>query len=391
MKILFLTNKSAFFETVFGGAESSIKLIATQLAKLGHSIYYITRDRDKSLKIGIKKYFKDEVIVYAISFLNLFKSFFLVRNIHEHKVKKKLEEVLKNEKINLVYCFYELNNLNMLFELKRKGYKFKIVMRMAGMNWYEECKRDKSLIQVYENIFNKIDSVNFIHEDLKKMTFEVFEKLHMNVDFKHSFCGDIGTSVPIRKNEKSEKEKKRNIFSIMMISRFSAYQKRQDLLVEAMLHVNSNLPIKLFLIGNGSNFNKIKSRVSTLELDQRVIVESFLKQKDVWERMKKGDLLCHATEYEGLGKIIIESMSLGLPVLASDVHPINQYIEDEENGFLVKNDSKSWANKILSIYRNRNKLTEISEKSIKFIDKYYNPSKNVFIYEEAFKKPFDIF
>jgi glycosyltransferase involved in cell wall biosynthesis len=100
--------------------------------------------------------------------------------------------------------------------------------------------------------------------------------------------------------------------------------------------------------------------------------------------LTNADLLCHPCEYEGLSKIIIESMMLGLPVLASDVAPIPDYIDDGSTGFLVGNTPKDWAEKLTFIYNNQDRLNGVSRAAQEFSRSTYDIERNAGNYERNF-------
>ncbi len=171
-----------------------------------------------------------------------------------------------------------------------------------------------------------------------------------------------------------------------MATRFSSYQKRQDILVEAVNKITGKIPFKLTLIGSGPERSRIQNYIYENDLQDKITVLPFLPQVKLWNLMLKSDLLCHSVEYEGLGKIIIESMAMGLPVLTSNVTPMNSYINDGDNGFLVGNDPKLWAERIIELYDNYQKRKTVSNNSIGFIKEYYNPDKNISIYTKNFNR-----
>ena len=72
--------------------------------------------------------------------------------------------------------------------------------------------------------------------------------------------------------------------------------------------------------------------------------------------MRRADLLCHPCEHEGVSKIILEAMMLGLPVLASDVPPLPDYVIEGETGYRVANTPEAWAAKLVEIAAAKDRL-----------------------------------
>jgi glycosyltransferase involved in cell wall biosynthesis len=259
-------------------------------------------------------------------------------------------------------------------------------MRMAGMKWYEISKKSECKKKQYEMAFNTIDSVNFIHSDLEKMVMNKINELNMDIKFRNKFSLDIGTSLSKTREEPYPifVEKKKT-FRMIMATRFSNYQKRQDIIIEATRLLDNNLDYEIIFIGSGSEKDNIQNLILKYGLEDRIKIIPFLEQENLWKLMEESDLLLHACDYEGLGKVIIESMSIGLPVLVSNVGTLNGYIEDGINGFLVSNTASEWAKKIKILMDKKEERIKVSEESIKFVKDRYTPDENIKRYEIEFE------
>jgi len=389
MKILFLSNKSAFSEKAFGGAESSMRLLAELLSKRGHKVIYFTKDRSGSIYPSIKKVNIDGIDLNTFFSIAGWRQLQPIKILSDWFLKRYITTLIHENDIDIVYCFYELENLEMLLSLKNQGLKIKIVMRMAGLHWYNECLKSPALIKKYELIFNSIDCVNFIQSDLERMVFEKINELEMNVVFKNRLIGDIGSPVNLERKI-SYRDLKNDHFKIIMATRFTNYQKRQDILVKAISRIDDSIPLEVILIGDGAERSRIQQMIAELNIAHRVRIRPFIDQKKLWNELESTDLLCHACDYEGLGKIIIEAMALGVPVLVSNVAPLNDYIREGENGFLVNNEISEWAGKILNLYYHKELRIKVSEEEILFVKKYYDPQNNICLFEESFKKIIDL-
>ncbi len=386
MNVLFYTRESPFFRGPYGGAESSMRLISEKMVSKGHKAVFLSRAQQKGMLPIIKpKSFGGVLQESVVQFRG--GSFAPVKAANRGIMKRKINHIMKSYRIDVVYCSYELDFLLPLLELRNaNGSNFKVVMRMAGMNWYERCLRNPQLVRVYEYVFNALDSVNFIHEDLWSLFEEKVLEQGMNVTFQNVFIGDIGTSAPmdwgsVRCSDGGGPLK------IIMAARFSDYQKRQDLLIRAISLID-DVPLTVELIGDGTERRRLAQMVEKLGQKRRIRILPFLDRHDLWMRMREADLLCHACDYEGLGKTVIEALALGLPVLASNVPTINGYIHDGYNGFLVDNSAELWAARIVSLYNDPESRRVVSINGIGWVDKNYNPDKNIDIYTNGFRRLF---
>lgn len=385
MNLLFVTNKSVLSKGPFGGAESSIWLLAERLAVGGHSVHYVAKDRSGSLAPGVTRKKVGAVKVHLLRDIPGASRIPMIRKLNQRRRETYLSQLVLSEQIDLAYCFYELDILQLLNQLSRSLGNMKVTMRMAGMHWFENCMRNPELIPEYEKNFNQLDSVNYISEGLRPMVREGFSKLGMNVSFQHEFIGDIGSSVNRRRTTVYENPPG-TPFRIVMATRFSNYQKRHDLLVEALALIDQRLQIEVNMVGDGPRKHEIEKLVRQLGLSDRVKFAPFLSQEDLWREMENSHLLCHATEYEGLGKIIVESMSLGLPVLVSKVPPLDRLVIDGETGFLAENDPKSWSNRIKELMEKPSILGRVSIASVHWAKLHQSPSQNVDLYITAFNE-----
>jgi glycosyltransferase involved in cell wall biosynthesis len=76
------------------------------------------------------------------------------------------------------------------------------------------------------------------------------------------------------------------------------------------------------------------------------------------------DLFILPSNYEGLPIVIIEAMSYGKPIVASDVGGISEIVVNGENGYTVENIAEVFAEKIKYILENEDIYRKFSESSL---------------------------
>lgn len=108
--------------------------------------------------------------------------------------------------------------------------------------------------------------------------------------------------------------------------------KRHDVLIEAASKLGP-LPYRLLLAGDGPERQRLEGLVSRLGLGSRVM---FLGQRDdIPEILKASDAFVLSSDSEGLSCSIVEALSAGLPVIATDVGGNPELVEDGITGFLA--------------------------------------------------------
>ena len=374
MRFLVITTLNPYGSSKYGGAESSSRLLAEKLADRGHLVMYLTKNvtpeqRDKAAADGVR----------------LAQSFRARKKINSWLLSFSILGKCLVSRTQIIYCFYEAKVLEAALRVKWFMPRIKIVMRMAGMFWYEQSVKNEYRKKRYSHYFSQVDAINFISNDLVSMTEAAMNELNMEgVRFKDSFVLDIGSSASVGRKVPYHSSLSEP-FRIIMATRFSDYQKRQDILLRAIALIPHDEQVELLLVGDGVKRAEAERLAKKLEVEDRVTFKPFLSQEELWNTMEQAQLLCHCVDYEGLGKVILESMARGLPPLVSDVRPLNTYIADGNNGYLVENDSTKWAQKIIQLRNSPEQLVTVSENSMRYIQQYYNPDKNIHEYEKYFR------
>ncbi len=120
--------------------------------------------------------------------------------------------------------------------------------------------------------------------------------------------------------------------------------KRQTLFVAAAARVAGRLPNASFhlvgddVFGRGADYrDQIRRAVDTRGLAGRVHFDGWRKEMaEVWERT---DCLVHTANREPFGRVVIEAMAAGVPVIAVDAFGPAEIIEHDVTGILVPPDN----------------------------------------------------
>ncbi len=80
-------------------------------------------------------------------------------------------------------------------------------------------------------------------------------------------------------------------------------------------------------------FSEIKSL--GLKLGEDIIVLGAVPEESIPKLYKAGDVFVFPSVKEGWGLVVLEAMASSLPVIASSIEPMTDYLKDEENALLV--------------------------------------------------------
>lgn len=161
-------------------------------------------------------------------------------------------------------------------------------------------------------------------------------------------------------------------------------RKNHQIIIKAL----SELKIQnaVFMIcGNAMTSANTKDKLEEMAKESKVDLRLMGLRDDIPQICKCADIGVMPSTREGLGLSGIEMLAAGIPVVASNVHGIVDYIIDGEDGYLcTPDDAHAFAQAILKL-RNEEKRKSMFDKCIniaKKFDKKYSYKKMRDIYEE---------
>lgn len=160
-------------------------------------------------------------------------------------------------------------------------------------------------------------------------------------------------------------------FRILCIARLSP-QKNCDL----FLKIASLLPQYAFIwIGNQVDVQK--------KITSNVFFMGNIPNAGAYNEY--ADLFILPSNYEGLPMVILEAMSFGKPIVASNVGGVSEIVVDGENGYTVENTAEAFIDKMLYILEHKNIYESFSKNSLKrfnndlTVEKMVNGYMNLYI------------
>jgi glycosyltransferase involved in cell wall biosynthesis len=123
-------------------------------------------------------------------------------------------------------------------------------------------------------------------------------------------------------------------------------------LINAMAKVAEKHPKSLLvLVGKGDD--KVEEEIKLKEQVERVGLKDKVRflgwRADVDEIMGCFDIFVLPSLNEGMGRVLVEAMAAGLPIVASRVGGIPDLVEDGKNGLLVAPADASALEKVISV------------------------------------------
>lgn len=169
---------------------------------------------------------------------------------------------------------------------------------------------------------------------------------------------------------RSEQGYKDETFILFYAAEFNK-NKNQQLLIRALSSIKEQIPqAKLLLAGTGPLLEECKRTAARLGVDQMVDFLGF--RKDINRLLKISDLAVASSLREGLPVNIMEAMSCGLPVIATENRGHLELLQHEKNGYLIPSeDEKQFSSRILELYRSKEQRESMGKSSKEIINASY--------------------
>ncbi len=147
-------------------------------------------------------------------------------------------------------------------------------------------------------------------------------------------------------------------------------EKSVDFLIKSFKHVFSKIPKShLVIIGEGPDRKKLERLSARLKVSKNTHFLGRVDSSEIHRAYKDASVFVFSSTTETQGLVVPEALASGVPVVAID-DPAYECVEDGKNGYLVKKDSKEFADKILSILENPELQSKMSEYASKSAEKF---------------------
>lgn len=149
-------------------------------------------------------------------------------------------------------------------------------------------------------------------------------------------------------------------FKIGYVGRLEEVKNPLALIRAVDLLKERNVPVKLFVVGDGSQMMSCMSLCSELSLSDEVELVGYSNNPGSY--VSQCDIYVQPSLSEGFGIALVEAMGCGVPVLATKVGGAPEIIDHGKTGWLIdKSDPVSLFDALYQIWSQRENLAKIGE------------------------------
>lgn len=313
MKVLVLVESLK----VGGGSERFAATLGSKLYDQGYNISYLTlMDENPKYQFKGDYYTLNEGYIYA----NIFK-----RTLDLFRYAPKITRFCKERGVETIISVSEVANFHAVLSRWLYGNNVRIITSQhINPEIFLDSKIKSSLIKFF---YPHADKTVCVSREIERILNEKY-----NVKNTHTIYNmmDIEENIQLSLENLPEQyqelfnENKGELFNDIQKKPFNfinlgrlVRQKGQWFLIRSFRHVVDQHPnAKLFILGEGILRNELEDLINKLELNKNVYLLG--EQKNIFPFLKNSNCFILTSLWEGLPLVLIEALSLNLPIISTD-------------------------------------------------------------------------
>lgn len=311
---------------------------------------------------NLGQYFKEAGIKYYASDIsrlnpaNIYKIKNIIKEenidiVHGHDVKASIAGYIaaksgKKPVISHIHATYpwikKPNLLKFIDSFFRNKYEKSIACSETAKDYYLEhnLKADKSS---FLTLVNSLDFTDFDEEELKSNRTHL--KRELNLGSEEIIYGYAGRLIPL---------------------------KGVDMLINAFYEISKEIEgVKLLIIGDGEEEERLKNLTNQLNLRDKVIFAGY--QKDIYTYINLMDIFILPSVREGLPMVVLEAAALKKAVITTPLPGVMEFIKNGETGLVLKKRScDDMAMTMKYLYNDRQMMKKLGENAYGILKDQYS-------------------
>jgi len=373
MKILFIvpSYKPAY---IYGGPIVVISLLAENLVQMGHevTVYTTTANGKSELDVTPQNKVKvDGVDVYY---------FKRITKDHTHispSLWKHLYKTAKEYDVIHMHSWWNILMIGAAWICKLKGIKPLLSPHGMFSDYILTTNNSLKKEAIHKLIGKRLLSNTYLHvsTDLE------WEESHKIIN---NWEGEIIPNPVILSNHVHPKPIN-DVFTIGFLSRVDP-KKGIDILMKALKGVS--FPYKLKIAGDGEKdyIDSLKKLSIDLGIEQSVEWVGWKKGEEKFNFFAELDLFALTSHSENFAIVVIESLSVGTPVLLSDQVGLAKYVEENNLGWITTLNIQNITDQLHKAMIEKEKTSTINKVAPEFIKLEYNTASLTSKYISFYKK-----
>lgn len=253
--------------------------------------------------------------------------------------------------------------------------------------WYYRASwKERVQYRIALFLISRADSIRVVSERIKKSIGSKIKNQELRITNLPIFTNFIKYHEAAR-NPDVDRRFEHYEFNMIAVGRFVEKEKNFLMLIDMMREFIIICPKALLvIIGEGPDKKNYELRIKHYGLEKNVLLESW--RNDLPSFYKSFDLFLLSSNYEGWGRVALEAMASGLPVVMTDVGLAGEVVKNEENGLIVPvQDRSAFLLAVDDLYKNQEKRKKLAEAGLAAVKNMEPRTKEEYLkkYRESFE------
>jgi glycosyltransferase involved in cell wall biosynthesis len=349
---------SLAYHPVIGGAEIAVKEITDRLPDLEFDMVTMRFDKKhpKEERIG-------NVNVYRIDSNKLLfpmEASMLGKELHQKKPYDAVWSIMAAR----------AGGAALFFKYSHPEVPYILTLQEGDPVWYMKLRSLYYINPFFKKIFTSADKVQaislYLADYARTMGHEgEVEVIPNGVDTKLFTLSTAQTRSAMRKQlGLSERD------TVLITTSRLVTKNRIGDIIESLEYLRDDT--KLVIIGEGTLEPKLKKMAKDFGFEERVKFVGHVPYEEVPKYLHAADIFVRPSLTEGFGNSFIEAMSAGLPVIATPVGGIVDFLEDEKTGLFAQvRDCESVATQVRKLIKDRELRETLINNAKKMVSERY--------------------
>ena len=272
-------------------------------------------------------------------------------------------KILNKIKPNIIFSHIESVFLLLIYRIFNPSVKL-----LSFQHISLKIKKFKNLfLNLFEYIF--FDKIIFLSPSYKNKVLKKYKYLTLK---EKSVVIPTGLK-PTRFTLKKVNKKKINVG---MSTRFVEGKKILNLIKLIKYNYDyNNLPLRMSIIGKGTDYKKIKIYIKSLKLDKYIYLDTIQNEKELDKWNSNLSIYLHFSEGETLSTSIIRALRAGTPLIVSNTSGLKEMIGIKKNcnGYLVNDTNYNYILKLIKrLIEDKKLYNKFSKNSLSLFKKRYS-------------------
>jgi len=356
----------------------SVSSLSEQLVKARHDVSVFTTTANGKEELPVKANFTKVIDSVNVTYFDR------ITKDHTHFSPKLLAALSKKANtVNVIHIHAWWNLVSVFSCVIALAKGVKVVVSPRGtLSKYSFTHKSGFLKGIFhQTIGKKLLSRCAIHatsvNELQELTDLINPKQVFNIpNFIH---------LPL--HEPPPKDNDGNVIKLLFLSRIDE-KKGLDILLNALALVD--IPWRLSIAGDGDlhYVESLKKIAIAKKIDQHISWLGF-RHSDKFEIYQQHDLFILPSHNENFGNVVLESLSVGTPVLISKYVGLADYVAGENLGWVFDHDAVSLKNIIQLAANEKDKRDVIEKTAPSLIRSHFSDTVLIKHYEDMYQQVID--